>query len=188
VGGFLGIGGASWKTDRANVLTSFADLKNVFNFALPAAKQSVGAGQELLGSAGSYFKNLLTGNRSALLGAVAPETAAAQARSDASRRQLATSGTARGGGTAAASQTAKEKTMSDINNLLFGVRPGAAEGAAKVGGEEAALGTKLTGLGLESAGTLGELGIKAREEDYKINQDMVAKVATTIENVLAVLA
>src|SRR5205807_258242 len=111
MGGFLNIGGSSAKTDRKNFLGGLADVKNIFNYALPAAKGAVGEGKEMLGTAGDYYKKLLSGDRTAALQAVAPEAAGVNARTDAARRQLSTSGTARGGGVASTSQTAKDRAM-----------------------------------------------------------------------------
>jgi hypothetical protein len=188
VGGFLGIGHASYKTDRANFLSGIQDIKNVFNYALPTAQASIGAGQQSLGAASNYYQNLLSGNRAAMLQATAPEIAGVNARTDASRRQLATSGTARGGGVAATSQTAKDRAMAEIDNMLFGVRGGAARGAESVGRAQADIGTNLLGQAGGAAGTLSSESRMSREDSYKINQDMVGKWSQAILNVMAAFA
>src|SRR6266403_540545 len=125
------IGGSSAKRDRSEQLDAFGDLRNTFNWALPTAKSGVasgtattGAGLEDLGTAGNYFKKLAGGDRAAVTQAVAPETAAVTASSDAAKREEAASGTARGGGVAATNQTRDEDTMSKVDQMLFGVRPG----------------------------------------------------------------
>src|SRR5271156_690770 len=97
MGGFLNIGNSSTKTDRATERQGFGDLSSVFNFGMPVA-------QSALGGANNYYQKLLTGNRATMEQAEAPEINAVQAGADAQKRQLASTGTARGGGTAAASQ------------------------------------------------------------------------------------
>jgi hypothetical protein len=184
VGGFLGIGGSSAKTDRSNTLTSFSQLKNIFNYVMPQAASSIRAGSDLLSTAGGYFKNLLTGNRATLQAATAPETNAALSSSDAARRQAGTSGTARGGGTAATNATAKDKVMADIDNMLFGVRRSAAQGAAGVGSAEAGLGTNLLGTAAGVSGTLGQISSGARATDNAINRQGVGDVVSTIGGIL----
>jgi len=187
MGGFLNLGGSSAKTDRRTTLESYGMLENIFNFALPAAKRGVSAAEGLLGSAGSYYKDLLSGNRTAALQAVAPEASAATSQEDAAKRQLSTSGTARGGGVAATNATSKDRTMAVIDNLLFGARAGAARGATAVGGEEASLGTNLANLGGNVAGELGSLAENSRRTSYAINQNTVSQVSDAILNVMKAL-
>jgi hypothetical protein len=163
VGGFLGIGNSSAKTDRSQTLQGYGDLSNVFNFGISSAKQGIGAAQ-------NYFGKLLSGNRTVAEQAIAPETNQMNAASDAQKRQLSTSGTARGGGTAPANQTRQTDVMGQIDNLLFGAQQGAAKGEAQTG--EA---------GLQAGGQAGQNltadSIKSRMDSYKINQDTQQNVA-----------
>jgi len=184
MGGFLGIGGASWKTDRKQYLAGQDWLKNIFNFALPQAQGTLAAGQRDIGTAGDYYRKLLSGNRTELNQAVAPETAAVGARADASRRQLATSGTARGGGVAATNQTAKDRATAEIDNLIFGVRPGAARGLESVAGTELETANNLLGLGSDVAQSYTSNAAKSRMDSYKINQDIVGQWSQTIMSLL----
>src|SRR5208337_55376 len=135
--GFMGIGGSASKTDRKMQLQSSGGLSNLFNWAMPQAQQGVGAGMSDLSSAGGFFKSLMSGNRTALQQTVAPQVNAANATSDAQKRQQAASGTARGGGTAPANQTRDTDKLAAVQNALFGARSGAAGELAKVGGAEA---------------------------------------------------
>jgi hypothetical protein len=134
VGGFLNIGNSATKTDRSNELTGFGDLSSVFNFGMPTATSA-------LGGANNYYQKLLTGNRATMEQAEAPEINAVQAGSDAQKRQLAASGTARGGGVAAANQTRGTTTEAAIDNALMQARPAAASAETGIG--ENALGTSL---------------------------------------------
>lgn len=212
MGGFLGIGGCSAKTDRKAQLTGFGDLQNIFSWALPFAQstsstglKTVGEGVDTLkGALGTlggplaYWKKLLSGNRAEVSGAVAPETNAVQAQADASKRSAGTFGTARTGGVAGANRTADTDTMAKIDNLLFGVRPQAAEGVSKIAGEEGAMGSAITsagsaelsaalnalGIGTEAAGTLTGAAGKSRAESYAINRQTQQDWSNAIQGIL----
>ena len=175
--GFLGIGGSQSKTDRSVQLQSFGGLNNLFNWALPQAKSAVGTGLSTLRSAGSdvgsaagFFRNLMSGNRSAVNAAVAPQANTAQTMADASRRQAAASGTARGGGTAGPAQTAKDQTLATIQNMLFGARTTGAEGTlaagraeAGVGATQGDIGSNLAGIGERAISDMGSLATEAKK-------------------------
>jgi len=118
------------------------------------------------------------GNRAARRAAVAPEINAATATSDAAKRQLATSGTARGGGVNEVSQRRESDLMARVDNLLFGVAPAAAR-------ETGAVGSDVLGKGITTAGTLSGQASGARASDYAINQDTVGKVTGAISGLLA---
>lgn len=129
-------------------LQSFGNLNNVFNWALPFAQGLGTSGQNVtnagvgdLSQAGNYYKKLLSGNRSDLFQAEAPAVNSAIGAGDASKRNLGASGTARGGGVSASNQQIDDKTRATIDNLLFGVRPGAAKELGDIGAKEAQIGT-----------------------------------------------
>jgi hypothetical protein len=181
VGGFLGLGGSSYKTDRSMELAGFKDLSNIFNYGMQQGGQAIGAGQQNLGAAGNYYQQLLSGNRSAVSAAVAPETNAIRSATDASKRQIATSGSARGGGVNSTNQQVNDKSTAAVDNAIFAARPAAAQGATQVGGTELNAGTNLIGEAANSGANLTDLAEKARGQDYKINQDMVGKVTNFIQ-------
>jgi len=188
LGSFLSGRHSSAKTDRGNFLGGIQNLENVFNYAMPTATGELKSGTEKLDTAGNYYQKLLSGNRQAVLGAVAPETASVTARADAERRQLNASGTARGGGTAALNQTAKDRTMAQVDQLLFGVRPEAAKGVADVGRTEASIGTNLLGQAIGAESTVADESRASRGDSAKIHQDAVNQVSTALENVMAAMA
>jgi hypothetical protein len=187
VGGFLGIGGASYKTDRKVELNAMQGLSNVFNFALPQAKPALASGNESLSEAGGFWSKLLSGNRAATGAAVAPETNAALAKSDAAKRQLATSGTSRGGGTASVNQQRDTDVMSKVDNLLFGARKEAAGETAKIGGAQLSEAGNLLGVGTTAESNLADISAKARKDDYAMNQDMVGKVTGALDQALTAI-
>lgn len=183
----MGIGHSSAKTDRANFLHGIQDIQNIFNYALPTGEAGYAEGAGNLRTAGDYYKKILSGNRSAALQAVAPEATSVRRASDASKRQLATSGTARGGGVAATNQQRETDTMSQINNALFGARPEAAKGLTQVAGAQLSAAFQALGLSAEEANTFTEESRLSRPESFKENQDIVGKVTQAIVNALAAI-
>jgi hypothetical protein len=187
MGGFLGIGGSSAKTDRKTQLGAFGKMENIFNYAIPQGESQQAKGNESLDKAGDYWSKILSGNRAAVSAAVAPETNAVRSGADARKRQLATSGTARGGGTSATSQTLDTETQAKTDNAIFAARPEAAKETASIGKTQLEDAARLLGLGSETATNLADISGKARVNDYKINQDMVGKVSSAIDNALTAI-
>lgn len=199
MGGFLGIGGSSAKTDRKTTLQGFGDLQNIFNYGLDTSKSFVGSGTATTGKGVNaltdsldFFKKLTSGDRSVVSQAIAPETNAVRSSADAARRNQVAAGTARGGGTAATNQTAEDKSMAEIDNYLFGVRPAAAKEESDIGGKLATVGLGETQAALgfadlaeTGAANLTKTAAESRMTSYKINQDTVAKVTDAIDQVLA---
>ena len=193
------IGGSSAKTDRGNFLTGVHDLNNVFNWGLPAGQQMTAKGQTGvatgtgdLGTAADYLKKLTSGDRATTAQAIAPEVASVTSANDAAKRQLATSGTARGGGATSVNQTRDSAAQAEIDKALFGVRPQAAGELAKVGSAEGALGLGETGEGLKAAGLATEAATNIADESRKsrvdsndIHRQAVSDISGGIESTLA---
>lgn len=165
--GFLGgLFGSGQKTDRKEELSGFTGLNNVLNFALPTA-QKLGTG------ASNYFSQLLSGNRSALASATAPQTNATLATADAQKRQQAESGTARGGGAAVPNATRSTAVMSAINNELFKTRTAAA-------GTGLSAATNLASTAGQTSADLADIASKSRQESSAINSQAFNDVGTLI--------
>ena len=175
--GFLGslFGGSSGssKTNRSNVLWSMGNLKNVFNWALPTAESGVN-------TALNYFSNIASGNRTAVRTAAAPQINAATAASDASARQLASSGTARGGGVAAANQRRGTDLNAAITNALFGARGAAAGQAGAIGGQ-------TLGAAAGAATGVGDLAARVTPETDAQNQAAGEATADLIMGVIGMI-
>jgi hypothetical protein len=198
VGGFLGIGSSSAKTDRGQQLAGQGMLQNVYNFALPNAEagaktgqQTTAAGLSGLDQAKAYWQKLLSGNRTSMTQAVAPEANAARAESDATARQTSTMGTARGGGTGAGGQERDTELMAKVDNLLFGVRPAAAGQVADVSGKEAGIGLgqsgqaeNLLGLGETAAQEFTANAAGSRKTSFDINRQTQQDVTNAISAAL----
>lgn len=163
--GFFNIGNSATKTDRSNELSGFGDLSSVFNFGMPVA-------QSATGGANNYYQKLLTGNRATMEQAEAPEINAIQAGSDAQKRQLATSGTARGGGVAAANQNRGTTTEAAVDNALMQARPAAAGAEAQIGA-----GALSTSLGAGTNLTSIASGSRATSNALNPGQQYLAQIA-----------
>jgi hypothetical protein len=163
-------GGSAAKTDRKNQLAGFGDLNNLFNFGFASGTSETGAAQDQLGQAGSYYSKLLSGDRAATLSAVAPTTNAVNAQSDAAKRQIATSGTARGGGTNATGQSINDQTRAQIDTAVSNAKSGAAKGATEVGNSMASQASNLLGMGTTAASNLTQLAGDSRAESDKLHQ------------------
>jgi len=158
--GFLGIGGSGAQHNRNINLAAAGNLNNVFNYAMPLGENLAGQGQATtaagvgdINQSLGYWSKLLSGSRPAMQAAIAPETNAVLSGADASKRQQAAMGTARGGGTAGTNQQLDTTTRATIDNALFGVRPEAAK-------ETGELGAKVAGIGQsELAESLNALGL-----------------------------
>lgn len=184
MGGFLGIGNASFKTDRGMQLTGMQSMKNIFNYAIPQGENMQASGTESLDKAGDYWSKILSGNRSAVSAAVAPETNAIRSSADARKRQLASSGTARGGGVNETSQRMETDTASKTDSAILGARPEAAKQTAAIGKTKLDDAARILGLGAETATEFTDIAMKSRAQSYKINQDMVGKVTQAIDAAL----
>lgn len=191
--------------DTARTEEGTSDLRNVFNYAMPQGKALMSSGQNdvasglstarsgtnVMADPLSYYKNIMSGNRTANLQAFAPETNALQQQEAARRRQLAATGTARGGGVASINEEAKTRQMTDINNAIFGARPAAAgaitdigRGVTSAGLQTASVGTnELTealnalGLGANSGKAIADIGQKQYQYDTEQARDAGSSAA-----------
>jgi hypothetical protein len=181
------VGGSAAKTDRKNQLAGFGDLSNLFNFGFSSGTAETGQAQSQLGQAGGYYSSLLSGNRSATLGAVAPTVNAANATTDAAKRGIATSGTARGGGVNATGQTIDDSKRASIDTAVNAAKAGAAKGATAVGGTEAAQASNLLGMGETSASNLTSLAGSSRAESNALHRQKVGDAGNLANTVLDML-
>lgn len=162
MGGFLGIGQSGGEKSATS------NLSNIFNYALPTAENNQNAGQNTLnsalstlGPAQSYYQNLLTAGRTQTAQSSAPAINSALSSADAQRRQEATSGTGRTGGTAELNREAGAGTSSTIDNIINQTlqtgRQAGAQGLQGVAGAQAGIGgtslsNAIANLGIASGG------------------------------------
>lgn len=190
--------GSGAKTDRKNQLAGYGDLNNVFNFALPNAEAGFKAGSETqksalsqLSSPEKYYSDLLSGDRSQTLKAVAPTVNAVNAQSDAQKKQIANTGTGRGGGVNAVGQELETNKAGAIDTAVSGAKAGAAEGATRVAGETSKIGDSqlssalnLLGMGERSATALTALAGDSRMTSDALHNEKAQQAATTVSALL----
>lgn len=181
------VGGNAANTDRKQQLAGFGDLSNIFNFSTNTGKTQSGAASDLLGQAGGYYSKLLGGDRAATLSAVAPTVNAATQQTDAAKRQIAGSGTARGGGVNATTQTLDDSKRANIDSAVNSAKSGAAAGAAQVGGTVASQASNLLGLGGSVAGDLSKLAGDSRTTSDAMHRQKVSDVGSLTNSALDVI-
>ena len=195
MGGFMGIGGSSAKTDRNQTLGDYGKLNSVFSQGMAIGNQQEQSGQGMVQNAQStlapaedYYRNLLTAGRTQTAAEAAPAVQGALAQSDAAKREAATMGTSRSGGTAAANAEAGSKTGGTIDNIinenLMGVKKTGAEGMTKVAQEKGQLGgmtmanaMQMLGLGAGASEDTLNASIKSRMDSDQIAQETGAAYA-----------
>lgn len=186
MGGFLGVGNSSAKTDRGNQLAGVNANWDVFNRGLPlsdaqstAGTATTNQGLQGIGDSMAYWKKILSGNQTAVGAAAAPVVNQANQQDDAARRQQAQLGTARGGGVNAANQQAETGRMTTANNAVINAQPAAATSLEKAGTDVASVGSQqltkaLQALGLSegAASELVDSSIKSRPASEQANSEV----------------
>jgi hypothetical protein len=166
----FGVGQQSKNTDRSQQLGAWGDLSSL------ATGEKAG-GVEATGQAQRYSSALLSGNPTAVAGAVAPTTDAVAAQTAAAGRQRAATGTSRGGGTNAQDQQSSDLISSATQTAINTQVPGA---AANLG----SLGTTQTEQSISAAGILGYESGQTREFDTtrsdKLLHDSVSEIAQAL--------
>ena len=171
MGGFMGIGGSSAQTDRNQTLGDYGKLNSVFSQGMAIGNQQETAGQGMVQNAQStlapaedYYRNLLTAGRTQTAAEAAPAVQGALAQSDAAKREAATMGTSRSGGTAAANAEAGSKTGATIDSIinenLMGGKKVGAEGLTGVAKDKAVMGNMTLANAMQALG----LGAGASED------------------------
>lgn len=175
--GLFGIGGVNSKQQNQSI----SNLGNLFNFGFGTANTLTSAGSADTNAASGYFKSLVSGNRTAVEQAIAPQANQVRSAADASKRQQAASGTARGGGTAGANQQTDTNTQATIDNAIFGARGGAAGELAQVGAGETGAGLQAAQTAGGAAGSAGNIATNARSQaasEFSSALGFVGNIAT----------
>lgn len=128
----------------------------------------IGAGQNLTGAAGDFYKTLLSGDTGAITKLLAPQIGSIQKQTQQKKQAASQFGT-RSGGTDAEMQAAGDTSRSSINDLISSLTGSAASGAAS-------LGTTLSGQGISATADAGNLGL----EREKLQNAMMASVGQGI--------
>jgi hypothetical protein len=184
MGGFLGIGGSSAKTDRSNQLNATSGEYQIFNQGLPAGQASQAAGQadisqalSGLGLPADYYKSLLTAGRTSTAASAAPAINAEIGQNDTQRRAEATFGTSRTGGAAAKTAEASEGSKANIDNIIStqlqtGRKEGA-QGLQDISKEQAGIGS------VELSNAMAQLGLSQDAINSILNNATTSRMNST---------
>lgn len=181
MGGFMGIGHSSEKTDRGNQLAGINAEWNVYNRGLPFSdadraegKDTREAGIQTLDDVKRYWQSIMAGGRPAVMRTAAPAINAVNEQADAARNEQAQMGTSRGGGETGFAQQQEMKKTADINNIVGNIAATAPTTAAKeltgVAKTESDIGTQ------QVREALLELGLTKEVADEIINSSMQSRV------------
>lgn len=202
MGGFLGIGGSSAKTDRATQLAAQQGNWNIFNWALPQGEagqtsglKALEASEAPLSQAQQYFSSLLSGGRQQTAQNAAPAIDAALGQETLTRDQAEAFGTSRVGGTAALNREASQNTQSTIDqiinqNLVAGQAAGAA-GLEQVSAQQESIANSqlanslsLLGLSQSSINAIMTNATESRSESFSENQAMQQQWESVLSGLL----
>ena len=135
---------------------SWGNLNQLFSTAFDTAKGFGTAGKGTLDQVTKYFQSLLGGNRTAAMQAVAPAANAARDAADVQKKQQASMGTSRTGGTAAQNQQIEDEVRKQVDTLIGNLAPQAAGQLSNLGESEIGAMLNALGLGTSATGTAGE--------------------------------
>ena|SRR2546430_7534256 len=186
MGGFLGLGHSSAKTDRGNQLAGINAEWNIYNRGMPLADTEATAGQQTtnkaitgIDEAKTYWQKLLSGDRTTVMGAASPAISAIQDEQSARRNQQAEMGTGRTGGATAENEQAQTNELAQINKIIAGVQPEAAKGATATATAEGNIGLtqmgqalRAMGLSQATADEIVESSIKSRPISMQANAEV----------------
>jgi hypothetical protein len=203
MGGFLGIGHSSGKTDRANQLSATQGQWNVFNQGMAVGTSGEASGTGTLDSAKStlapaekYYQDLMTAGRTQTASNAAPAVNATLAGADATRKAEGEFGTGRSGGTVAANRTAATTSQGGIDNIinqnLVSGKAAGAQGLQSVAGQKTAIGSEelhnaMAAMGL-SSGAIGDMvktSMESRGLSFDINSATQAQWGQLIGTLLS---
>lgn len=187
MGGYLGLGHSSAKTDRGNQLAATQGQWNMFSQGLGYGNENEATGKadlttakSTLGQSSDYWSKLLTAGRTDTAERAAPAVNQVLANETATRNAEGTFGTDRTGGTVAANREAGVKSQSKIDdiintNLMQGKEEGArgllgsAQAEAGIGSTELSHALAQFGLSERAISDILSNSTQSREISNKIN-------------------
>ncbi len=177
----LGIGGSSAKTDRTTQLTAGGEandiiksLKSIGTDFIGKGKTDITRGQQDTEKASKYYSDILSGDPTKVMAAVAPESKAIADQTDQQKQAIARTGN-RTGGTNALSQDLNTKATAAVGDIVNKARAGAAGGVERTGAQFTGTGVAETGEGIGATATAGSdaLGLySAAAQSRQISQQI----------------
>lgn len=161
--GFLSMFKGAPKDETKMESDTWHNLNNVFGHSFSTGVDLGERGKEESGKASSFYKGVLSGDRTAM----APAVNSALEGADAAKRERSNMGTARGGGVAGENQQVQQHTQDLISSLLGEAQTGAADKLAAIGAGET--GQAMSSLGIAS-GTETNLSSLLHQDVKEKNQ------------------
>lgn len=190
-------GGSSAATDRGTQLGAEANMKDMFAKFSKLGTDLTGKGatdvtrgQQDTEKASRYYSDILSGDSSKILQAVAPEINTIGKQTDQAKSTIARSGD-RTGGTSSKFQDLVTSVPAAAGNVVANARQGAAGGVQQTGAQFTNAGLSETGLGLNSLsaaeGTASDLrsgAITSRQVSQKIHDEAVQQWADLASSIM----
>lgn len=196
MGGFLGIGNSSAKTDRGNQLAGVNASWNVYNRGLPMGEDLAEAGTKTttdglstLDKVKSFWQSMKSGfkppaPKTEVMQSAGPAIDIVNQQADAAQNEAAQMGTSRTGGTAEANQMAKTEQMGEVNEAVRDATTGienravaavtglqnAGEAETRVGAQQMSQALQALGLSAEVAQEIIDSSIQSRPISMKANE------------------
>ena len=114
-----------------------------------------------------YFSQILSGNKSQMESAIAPEKNDILSQYRAKRKQLAASGS-RSGGTNEAVAQSEFSQAGDVASLLQKLRPQAAQQSSAIAGQITDAGLKESDMGMQALAQMLQAGVTERGQTISI--------------------
>ena len=149
----------------ANELTQYLQGMGSANFGVGQAYLSEGM-RDFSGPM-DYFSQILSGNKSQMESAIAPEKNDILSQYRAKRKQLAASGS-RSGGTNEAVAQSEFSQAGDVASLLQKLRPQAAQQSSAIAGQITDAGLKESDMGMQALAQMLQAGVTERGQTISI--------------------
>lgn len=193
----MSLGGSSAKTDRTTQLDAegkmrgmFDQFKNLGTDLTGKGATDVTRGQQDTEKASRYYSDILSGDSSKILQAVAPEINTIGKQTDQAKSTIARSGD-RTGGTSSKFQDLVTSVPAATGNVVANARKDAAGGVERTGAQTTSTGLSETGLGLNALsgaeGTASDLrsgAIQSRQVSQKIHDEAVQQWADLASSIM----
>lgn len=193
----MSLGGSSAKTDRTTQLDAegkmrgmFDQFKNLGTDLTGKGATDVTRGQQDTEKASRYYSDILSGDSSKILSAVAPEINTIGKQTDQAKSTIVRSGD-RTGGTASKFQDLVTSVPAATGNVVANARKDAAGGVERTGAQTTSTGLSETGLGLNALsgaeGTASDLrsgAIQSRQVSQKIHDEAVQQWADLASSIM----
>ena len=177
-------GGSSAKTDRKFTLQGYGDLASLIQNLSGVGAATSSAGAADTGKASQYFSNIVSGDPSKVMAAVAPEAKALRDQATQQKKQVANLGGARTGGTNAALQDITTKTRGQLTDVIAKQRGSAAGELGKIGAGETSAGINAFGTAAGAASDLASISAGSRMTSQQIHDAAVDQWSQTVADLL----